>query len=128
MADMAAVSSIADAAERFQRVLDRAAARRPSRRNCGAETPKADPRRAAARAATRNPSRRRFAPPPPPEPVEAIPDRSFWRSILATLPDDVRLRWGILANQLCDEGLLWNVAEWRAFREVVVEPSKPSRE
>jgi len=53
----------------------------------------------------------------PSDDPDPIPDRSVWRSILATWPDDRRLRWGLRANQLEDLDHPWNVAEFMAFQE-----------
>lgn len=50
------------------------------------------------------------APSPP-----AIPDRSVWRSVLATWPIPDRQRWGEMANAYEAQGDAWNEAEWKAF-------------
>lgn len=57
-------------------------------------------------------------PEPPDDWTPAIPDRSVWRSVLATWGIPERQAWGELANRYEAEGLAWDAAEWRAFREV----------
>jgi hypothetical protein len=52
----------------------------------------------------------------------AIPDPSVWRSILARWPDDHRLRWGLLANELEEvHGMKFPASEWQAFQETCDE-------
>ncbi len=57
--------------------------------------------------------------PEPPRTDDAIPDRAVWRAVLATWSDAERERWGLRTAALEDQGLAWNVAEWRAFLEIV---------
>jgi hypothetical protein len=47
-----------------------------------------------------------------------IPDRSVWRSEVATWDIPRRQRWADLAESHQDSGDPWNVAEWKAFQDV----------
>lgn len=69
-------------------------------------------------------------PEPPDDWAPAVPDRSVWRSVLATWSIPERQRWGELANRYEAEGQAWDAAEWRAFRELTGvaadEPGDPA--
>jgi hypothetical protein len=52
------------------------------------------------------------------ENLASIPDRSVWRSVVATWDIPRRQQWADRAEQYQVEGAPWNVAEWKAFNEV----------
>lgn len=47
-----------------------------------------------------------------------IPDRSVWRSVVATWGIPMRQKWADLAEANQVAGDPWNVAEWKAYLEV----------
>jgi hypothetical protein len=51
----------------------------------------------------------------PAEPAKPIPDRSVWRSVVATWDIPQRQRWGDLAEEHQVAGKGWQEAEWLAF-------------
>jgi hypothetical protein len=49
---------------------------------------------------------------------EGIPDRSIWRSVVATWPIERRQKWADLAEGNQEAGMAWKEAEWAAYRKV----------